>query len=130
MFDNYPQPSDYIPCNRRLVVPKDDVIIMPGETTTHSFEIPFNIDEVTTDRKIIYKLGLNIVLEKDKESSTVVYDPEKHLSILTWILSPEETVLFKNTLLQGQVQIKFTMSDGTIAYTEINPVKIEDSLEV
>ena len=130
MFDNYPQPNDYIPTNRRIKLPCSEATIMPGETTVHSFDIPFNIDEAAKDYKIIYKLGLNIVLEKGKEEAKVLYNEHTHCSIITWVLTPEETMLFKNTLLQAQAQIRFIMKDDTIAFTEISQVKVEDSLEV
>ena len=73
---------------------------------------------------------MNIVLEKGKEEAKVLYNEHTHCSIITWVLTPEETMLFKNTLLQAQAQIRFIMKDDTIAFTEISQVKVEDSLEV
>lgn len=130
MFDNYPQPSDYIPTNIKIKVPNDEAIIMPGETTVHSFEIPFDVDKTADDYKIIYKLGLDVILEKGKDKASVVKDATENFSILSWVLSPEETLLFKNTLLQAQTQIKFVMKDGTVAYSEISQIKVEDSLDI
>ncbi len=128
MFDNYPQKEEYIPDNRKCFFPKEVVTIMPGETTTHSFEIPFDVSVGTIDYSIIYKVGLHIALEKGKSSCEVVWDEERNISIMTWVLSVPETMLFKDTLLDTHVQIKFTMVDGSIAFTEIYPVFVQNSL--
>ena len=75
MFKNYPQPDDYIPDNRRVRIPKELVTIMSGETTTHSFELPFDYSSYK-DYKAIYKLGLDVVLEKSKEECDAMYDED------------------------------------------------------
>ena len=140
MFDNYPQPEDYIPNNRRIEVPKDVVTIMIGETTTHSFEIPLNLDEDTLDYVAIYKLGLETVLVKSKSECEVIYDEKTKTSIMTWTLSPDETKLFQSnlqmyepeiklkSLLECQVQLKFIMKDGTTQLSDIMNIKLEGSL--
>lgn len=129
MFRNYPQPDYYIPDNRRIPIPKDIITIMSGETTTHSFEVPLNLNEDTKDYKAIYKLGLNVVLEKQKNDFDVIYDEDTKTSIMTVILTPSETMLFKDTLLDAHVQLKFTLNDDTILYSDICPIVLEDSLD-
>ena len=140
MFENYPQPENYIPNNRRIKVPKDVVTIMIGETTEHSFEIPLNLDEDTLDYVAIYKLGLKTVLVKPKEDCKVVLDAKTRTSIMTWTLSPDETKLFQSelqmykptiklkSLLECQVQLKFIMKDNTTQFSDIMNIKLEGSL--
>lgn len=130
MFKNYPQAEDYIPNNRRKCFPKSKITIMAGETTIHSFEIPFNVETDTIDCDVIYKLGLNVVLTKDITDCTFTYDEDNHKTILTCTLSSEDTMLFANTLLDAHVQIRFIMNDSSVMYTEIYPVKLIDSLDV
>ena len=129
MFDRYPQPEGYIPDNRPRCHEPSVVEIMAGETTVHTFEVPFPIDETVRDFKAIYKLGLEVVLELPYDRCEVLYDSRRMLSILTWTLTPEETNLFRNTCLSAQVQVKFDMSDGSTLYTEIVNIQLEDSLD-
>lgn len=131
MFKNYPQSEDYSPDNRRKCFPKNKITIMAGETTKHSFEIPFNVETDTIDCDVIYKLGLNVVLTKDINDCTFTYDEkDNHKTILNCTLSSEDTMLFANTLLDAHVQIRFIMNDFSVMYTEIYPVKLIDSLDV
>ena len=127
MFNNYPGPT---PDNRRFCLPRDILTIMAGETTEHSFEF-FNMDlsddSFASDFKLIYKLGLEVVLEKSKDKCTIVYDG--HKSIVTCVLSETETSLFANTLLDAFVQFKFNVSDGTTRYSDIMEIKLEDALD-
>ena len=126
MFDNYPQPSYYIPNNRKCHFPEEVITIMTGETTVHSFDIPFDVDNETLSYRALYKLGLDIVLIKEKEECDVLY--ENGVATLTWVLSPNETLLFKDTLLDTRVQLEFVMQDHSISYTNILEVKVIDSL--
>ena len=61
MFDHYPQPKGYIPHNIFCCPPKKPIVIMPGETTVHSFEIPFNVTDSAKDWSVIYKFGIDII---------------------------------------------------------------------
>ena len=129
MFDHYPQPDDYIPHNKPSICREREVKIMAGETTVHSFEVPFRIDDTVIDFKAIYKLGLNVILTKPKgECTDIVYDECRCLSIITWTLSADETNLFRDTLMDAKVQLEFNMSDGSTLYTDIIKIKLQDSL--
>ena len=127
MFKHYPQPDNYTPYNIPHGIKHEEITIMAGESATHSFEIPFNVIEDVTDFEIIYKLGISMSLiksylgEKEKEypAITVVYDEDSHKSMITCVLSVIETQLFRDTLLDCKVQIKFIMKDLSIAYTEV-----------
>ena len=131
MFKNYPQPEDYIPNNRPRCCRHHPINLMTGETTSHSFDIPFDVKEDTLDYKVIYKLGINIVIEKGKDELELSeYDVERHETTITCELSSEETSLFKFTSLNAYVQIQFTMKDNSTVFTEIYPIKILNSLAV
>ena len=131
MFDNYPQPEDYIPNNRPKPMHKHEITIMTGETASHTFDVPFDVNEDCIDIEVIYKLGLKVIVTKKSDELDIV-SREKgdwHYSSVTSSLSSEETALFHNTLLDANVQIKFTMKDGAIQYSEIYKVDIQDSLD-
>ena len=141
MFDHYPQPDDYIPHNKPSICRESEVEIMAGETTVHSFEVPFRIDDnnnllskdnkFVIDFRAIYKLGLDVILTKSKEECTdIVYDKCRWLSIITWTLSADETNRFRNTLMDARVQLEFNMSDGSTLYTDIIKIKLKDSLNI
>jgi len=134
MFNLYPQPDTYTPDNRPRPIKNEELTIMPGETSIHSFGVPFTKedfegeDKTIIDFKAIYKLGLEITLVKLK-SECKPLEYLHHKTILTWELTPNETLHFRNTLLDAKVQIKFTMADGSINYTEAYPIKLVDSLD-
>ena len=128
MFDRYPQPEEYIPYNRPRPRKDEEVTIMAGETTVHSFEVPAVTEQGAANFKVIYKLGLDVVIEKSKGNPDVKVDTGKCMSIITCTLKPAETNIFRNTLLDAWVQVIFEMTDGSTACTEILKIKLEDSL--
>lgn len=131
MFRNYPQPEGYTPNNRIRCHGRKPITLMAGETTTHTFDVPFDIKKDTTNLEIIYKLGLSPVLVKDETEVEIGdYDEEKHQSVLTCVISSEESKLFADTLLKASVQIKFIMTDGSTLYTEIYTIKLKDALDI
>ena len=130
MFDLYPQPTEYTPDNRPRPWGKGEITIMAGETAEHSFEIPFNVDEVALDFDILYKLGLNVIVVKNKKACSMLYSEKWHKTMITCTLGSYETMLFKNTLLDCNVQIRFLNRDLTTSYTEVYKVTLLDSLDV
>lgn len=129
MFKNYPQPDDYIPNNHPRCHCIKPLEIMSGETTTHTFEIPFNVKTDTLGVEVMYKLGVNLVLVKTNENLTITTDEEKNSSIISCEITSQESLLFRNTILDTHVQIKFIMLDKTIKMSEIYKVKVYDSLD-
>ena len=128
MFRNYPQPDDYKPNNYPRCKCCKKLEIMTGETSIHSFDIPFNVEEVCTIVEVIYKLGIEPVIIKNNYYLEFIAEPDG-TSIVTCKLTPEETLLFKNTALDTHVQLKFYMKNGSIAYSEIYKVFVSDSLD-
>ena len=129
MFRHYPQPDWYTPNNRKVFVPREILTIMPGETTTHSFEVPFICDRDLKDFKAIYKLGIDIVLEKKKDECTITPYENLNKSLLSWTLSSDETMeKFNNTNLDAKVQLVFVKDDDSIVYSDVMDIKLENSL--
>lgn len=128
MFDNYPQSSDYIPNNRPHCCKHKGLDIMTGETAEHIFEIPFNVEEDCLSVEVIYKQGLKPVIIKDESQIDIVIT-EHNTSVITCVLTPSETLLFSNSLLNTRVQLKFYMTNKTVSYSDIYKVKIVNSLD-
>ena len=108
--------------------------IMTGETASHIFDVPFDVEKECTDVEVIYKLGLKVILVRKASLGEVTILPKeigcgKIISTLNVRLSDEETTLFRNTYLDTKVQVKFIMNDYSVQYSEIYPVTVEDSLE-
>lgn len=128
MFKYYPRPEDNKPNNRPKCKKPMRLDIMTGETAVHSFEIPFDVDEACEELEVMYKTGLTIVLSKLREDLEVIVD-ENGTSIITCVLSSDETMLFRDTTLDTKVQIRFKMKDGTTSYSDIYPVTVVVSLD-
>ena len=130
MFRNYPQPDDYKPNNYPKCHCRKPLEIMAGETTVHSFDVPFNVEDETTMVEVIYQLGTKPIIIKNNMMHLDITVLENNTSIVTCTLKPNETALFRNTLLDTKVQLKFYMDNGMVTYSEIYKVKVSDSLDV
>lgn len=127
-FDNLPE--DYVPNNedmpRACCCHCDNIIT--GQAVTHSFEIPFNVKTDLLDYELIYKTGVEILIDKHKEDlETLILDDGT--SIISCSLNSDESKKFDNILLDTFAQIKFTMLDGTFTFSEIYKIKVLNSLE-
>jgi len=129
IFRNYPQPDDYIPDNRPIKIEPKKLTIMTGETTTHTFEVPFNAIELCRDVEIIYKQGLHEVFHKSGTALEIIPTHNEHCCIISCYLGSGETSYFRDNLLDTKVQLKFYMKDYTIAYSEIYDVEVLNSLD-
>jgi len=130
MFDRYDNiPEGYIPNNRPIKIEPRHIAIMMGETTTHSFELPFNAAEVCRDVEIIYKQGLHEVFHKSGSALEILPTHGGHCSIVSCHLGSGETSYFRDNVLDVKVQLKFYMKDYTVAFSEIYDVEVTASLE-
>ena len=134
MFNNYPQPANYIPNNRIKTIEKFELDIMTGESASHTFEVPLDVEGECSNVEVIYKVGINVVLVKDMSELDIEPEPVASGETPTYTfiiahISPEETLLFNDTLLDTFVQLKFVLNDGDVLYTEIYPVNVVDSLD-
>ena len=132
MFENYDNMNpDYIPDNRPKCHCHCGLKLMTGETTTHSFEIPFDVEKDVKDYQIIYRYNLNEILIKNKNEIEVIsYDDETHKSIISCTISADESKLFNSLTLDCFAQVKFINLDDTISYSVIYKVKISDAIDV
>lgn len=128
MFNNYPQPEDYIPDNRPKPIEEVKIDIMTGGTAIHTFEVPFNVSEECNEIEVIYKQGIKPIIIKNSFSLEVVESEGK--SIVTSTLSPEETQMFKNNILKTRVQMKFYMKDDSVIYSEIYKVTVRNATDI
>lgn len=129
MLENYTETTNSDNRFRCLGIDKDDEIIIGG-TCTHIFILPFLYSQYVTDSKIIYKQGLNVVLEKDPQSYILEEDTEKNVTTLTLKLSPAETALFKRNLLDAFVQMRIINTDGEVLYNRLNRLIVREPLDV
>lgn len=128
MFNNYPQPDDYIPNNRPKCHCPCKLDVMVGETSVQSFDIPFNVLEDCSNWEIIYKLGVDIVLTKKKEEIDIITQDD-NTSLISCVLTPAETRLFYSKFLDTNVQIKFIMKNGDTIYSDIYKINITNALD-
>ena len=124
MFDLYPKTET--PDNRPKCPRHFHLDIMTGENASHSFEVPHRVLENSSKIEVIYKLGIEVKLVKEVAPE----DIDDNDNVVTVKLSPEDTELFAKTLLTTNVQLKFTMDDGSTLFSEIYRVNVTDSLEV
>ena len=129
MFKNYPQPEDYVPNNRPKHCKCSRITLMTGETAEHTFDIPFNVESDCLDYSVIYKLGLEDIIIKEKDELEVSISEDNKFSTITCHLSSEETSLYRNTLLSANVQLKFYMRDASVAFSDIYKIYVTTSLE-
>lgn len=129
IFRNYPQPDNYIPDNRPIKIEPKKLTIMTGETTTHTFEVPFNALEVCRTVEIIYKQGLQEVFHKFGDALEILPTHNGHCCTISCHLGAGETSYFRHNLLDTKVQLKFYMKDYSIAFSEIYDIEVLNSLE-
>lgn len=127
---------------RRIEDENKDLIIIGG-SCVNTFKLDFNyLDYVKTDApvdaeldnkvdlsraKVIYRQGLNVVLEKYPEEFRI--DEHKHYSYLTVILSPEETSLFSNNYLDVKVQVMVENNSGNLLYDIPSKLRVMSPLD-
>lgn len=127
-FDNLPE--GYVPNNEhvRCCCCSDNDFIITGQSVSHSFSVPFDVEADLLDYEVIYKTGVDIILRRSKsELETLVMDDGT--STITCSLSSDDARKFDNTLLDTFAQLKFTMADGTVAYSDIYRIMVFNSLE-
>ena len=126
-FDNLP--DGYVPNNepsRRCC--SDNYFIITGQSVSHSFSVPFNVETELADYEIIYKTGVDIILRRSKNDlETSVTDDVS--SVITCSLFSDDTSNFDNTILDTFAQLKFVMLHGTSSYSAVYRIIVVNSLE-
>lgn len=128
MFKNYPQPADYIPNNRPQSIIAEKITIMTGETSEHSFELPFNVHRECLNLEVIYKLGLEDIIVRELSDLEVEITKDDTTMIICK-LSPAETNLFRNTFLDANLQLKLYLVDGSVAFSDVYKIYVTNSLD-
>lgn len=130
IFDNYPQPADYIPCNRTCECHCDEEdILTVGATTTHIFRLNFSYAELCDSFIVTYKNGLENVFAIDSKALGAPYSIEESdgRSYITVTLSPELTsavIPHRDTF----AQMKLFMKDGTVLFGDLNKLKVINTI--
>lgn len=110
---------------------ENDIVI--GSSCTHIFKFPFKYSEVVEHIEIIYKQGLNnpILIKHDEDVTVAEFKSQcgRDYSTVTLILTPEETKLFKKTLLDTFVQIKLINKENETLYNVPTELKIRVPLD-
>lgn len=119
--------------NKWLYIHDEENDIVVGSSCTHIFKFPFKYSEVVKNIEIIYKQGLSEpILIKDSDDVTVEEFTQccgKEYSTVTLVLTPEETELFRDTLLDTFVQVKITNNKDEILYNEPTELEIRIPLD-
>lgn len=119
--------------NKWLYIHDEENDIVVGSSCTHIFKFPFKYSEVVKNIEIIYKQGLSEpILIKNSGDVTVEEFTQccgKEYSTVTLVLTPEETELFRDTLLDTFVQVKITNNKDEILYNEPTELEIRIPLD-
>ena len=135
MFDNYPQPANYVPNNRPRIRDDFHLDIMTGETASHSFDVPFDVETTCQEVEVLYKLGLKVIISKNSTKLDIIPMSKEgprgtfNYTKITCHLNENETSLFCDTYLNAKVQLKFTMNDKSVQYSEIYPIAVVNSVD-
>lgn len=126
MLDNYKDVESLpLPDNERKWLrckPLDTIIV--GGTCTHIFEVPIKFNEDLLKVTICYKQEARLILVKDPTELTT----SDESLFIKCDMTTDETVLFGNTLLDTEVQLKFEYADKVL-FSNIYKVKVINTLE-
>lgn len=116
--------------NRVIVLPEekiDDIII--GATCTHIFHLGFKYSEYVKSSKVIYKQGLDVILTKYPISYNLE-ETKYGTTFLTLVLTPEDTIKFRDAHLTTTVQIQITNVNGETLYNIPSKLIVKEPLSV
>lgn len=123
------EPTTENPINTHKYLKQEDISeVIIGGTCTHTFFLPlFSYSEKVKECKIIYKQGLNIVLERVPVDDEV--EENDCGTKITIVLEPDETKLFKKEYVDSFVQLRIVDVDGYVLYNKLNPLNIIKPLD-
>ena len=108
---------------------KTDVIVIGGNCE-HIFKVPFLFSNYVKSSKVIYKQGLDTILEIELNESNVIENTAISETTIVVRLTPMQTLLFKDTLLNTFVQLKIINTSDTILYDDPHYIKVVKPLVV
>lgn len=130
MFNNYPQPADYIPNNRecKCCCDEQDTIIVNG-TTVHTFKLNFSFSELCESFEVIYKSGLDDVITINSLALGAPFEitEEDGKTNILITLSPDNTQIFSK-YRDAYVQMKLCMKDKTVIFGDLNKLTVIETL--
>ena len=134
MFDNYPQPDDYIPDNRHAPCCGDchceDVVVVGG-TALHTFKLAFLYSENCESFEAIYNYGLGESLSISSSALGAPFSIEE-MGGKTYInitLDPSMTSKFSDGR-DAYAQLKLRMKDGSVIFGDKNKLTVRKTLTV
>lgn len=128
MFDNYENiDPNYTPCNREENLYFDivDEIVVHG-TCEHVFKLHFSYSELCNDLRVFYKqsISTNLIERKPNECIITENDGKTFIKVR---LNATETSKF-NPHRATVAQVKLFLKNGDIVYSEMNKIKVVDTL--
>ena len=125
IFDGIP--ADEIPDNRPKEILKQNLhLIVAGGTSFNYFEVLFPYDEeAVRDITIIYKQLEKVTLVKTP--TYIEKRPNSFIAVVT--LSPEESMLFGNSLLDTEAQVRIVSYNDDLIYTDKFKMNVVDTLQ-
>jgi len=125
IFDNYQDLSDYVPDNRPIIICQDTDNFIIGGTCTFTFEFKLDENDIK-DIQFIYKEGISTLYIKEKNELDL--EQKDDILFVSSTLTSEETKNV-NPLRNLFIQVKFTLNDDTIVYSNDVKLKIVETLD-
>jgi hypothetical protein len=104
----------------------DQVELARGGTYSHSFSLPFLCSEFLKDLSIIYKQGPEVILTSAHTS--ILEDTENLVSYITFDLTAEDTLKFKNSLCDIYCQLKFITIEDEVYFSVPQEIPVKRTL--
>lgn len=118
MLENFTE--TLYPDNRPLPIEEEQDSITRGATCIHIFELPFPINDGHVESlSVIYKQGIKVPVLTKTINIIPVVDPAEYLYKFEVELTPEDTILFEQNLLDVYVQLKLEKDRQTLYNTPI-----------
>lgn len=100
---------------------REPLFIVIGGTSIQRIRVPFLYSEYAKSIQVLYKQGLTSINVGGEDglfvtADNVKEDIEHHCSVITVTLTPSQTRMFKDTLLDTYVQLKIETKEGGIVY--------------
>lgn len=100
---------------------REPLFIVIGGTSIQRIRVPFLYSEYAKSIQVLYKQGLTSINVGGEgglfvTADNVKEDIEHHCSVITVTLTPSQTRMFKDTLLDTYVQLKIETKEGAIVY--------------
>lgn len=105
---------------------KTDSIIV-GASCQHVFEVPFLFTNYVKKAEVIYKQGLDTILEIELGIDNIIEKGANKTTIIIR-LTPEQTILFRETVLDTFVQLKIVTTSDNIIYDDPHYISVSEPL--